>query len=252
MGNLPRGGQIKKLFTPNLNKVFWYFDYSQVEFRILAHLSKDPKMIEACNGDPHQMTADLCGVDRATAKTINFAFLYGAYPKKAQNIFLTQADTWKSVEECEELRERFFEGYKQLMPWLVARKKAIRTYGFAITPTGYMRRFPEVFDTDDKWEVMGYERKGVNLLGQGFGASIMKRAMISLYKEGYSMVSQVHDSAIGELDKGSDLCYHTNKIQQIAENAFKLRVPLVAEVKLLNSFDEGDTYICHNTQQKKA
>lgn len=242
MGNIPRGDVIKKLFVPDPGHVFWYFDYSQVEFRILAHLSQDPNMIEACKSDPHTKTAELCGVDRATAKTINFAFLYGAMAKKAQMIFLVQAGQWKSLEECEELRRRFFAGYSELMPYLERVKKVVRTYGFSATPTGYVRRFPEVFDAQNKWDVMSCERKGVNLLGQGFGASIMKRAMINLYDAGYTMVSQVHDSAIGMLKTTENLEEHKKNIELIAQSAYTLRVPLVAEVKFLNSFAEGDLY----------
>lgn len=177
-----------------------------------------------------------------THNTINFAFLYGAMAKKAQMIFLMQAGQWKSLEECNELRARFFAGYNQLMPYLEKVKKVVRTYGFSATPTGYVRRFPEVFDAQNKWDVMACERKGVNLLGQGFGASIMKRAMINLYQAGYTMVSQVHDSAIGMLDRNDDLEEHKKTIELIAQSAYTLRVPLVAEVKFLNSFAEGDIY----------
>jgi DNA polymerase-1 len=241
MGNIPKGPDIKRLFVPPPGKVFFYFDYSQVEFRVMAHLCKDQNMMEACWGDPHDITARLCGVSRNVAKTINFAFLYGAWPKKAQSIFLTQAGVWKSFEECQRLREAFFEAYPGLPTYLERVKMFVSSRGFSATETGLVRRFPEVF-SGGKMEQRSAERKGVNLLGQGLGASICKRAMLALDKAGYELVSQVHDSVVGVLDEGADLCYHKDRIEKIAESAYKLRVPLVTEVKFLKSFDEEDVF----------
>lgn len=241
MGNIPKGPDIKRLFVPPPGKVFFYFDYSQVEFRVMAHLCQDQQMMEACWGDPHAITASLCAVDRTVAKTINFAFLYGAYPKKAQSIFLTQAGVWKSLAECEALRDAFFEAYPGLPAYLDRVKRFVSSKGFSVTETGLIRRFPEVF-SGGKMDRRSAERKGVNLLGQGLGASICKRAMLSLHAAGYELVSQVHDSVIGVLDDGADLCYHKSRIEKIAESAYKLRVPLVTEVKFLKSFDESDEF----------
>lgn len=250
MGNIPKSGDVKALFVPpSPEHVFFYFDYSQVEFRIMAHLCRDKRMLEACHGDPHDATAKLCGVDRNSAKTLNFAFLYGAWPTKAQSIFLTQAGVWKSLQECTDLREAFFAAYPALPDYLQRVKRFVSSNGISLIETGYMRRFPEVF-SGGKGEVRSAERKGVNLLGQGLGASITKRAMLKLHGEKYRLVSQVHDAVLGTLEKSQDLRYHVSRIQEIAESAYQLRVPLKAEVKLLNSFDESDVYEIPNKEKK--
>lgn len=239
MQNLPRKfPEVKQFFVPDPGQVFAYFDYSQIELRVAAHLSQDPQMLKIYrdNGDIHQMTADALGITRQDAKQINFAMIYGA---SAYRLQMALPD--RMLSECAAFRAGFFKTYKCYARYLEEQEQLLRRRGYLVSIFGRIRRLPEMMTTaPDTRDYKHALKQGWNFSIQSAAASICKRTMIALHKANYRLVTQVHDSVVislglDELDKVKD-------IQHIAENIVKLSVPLVAETKLLNSLDEGDLY----------
>jgi DNA polymerase-1 len=246
--NLPRGyPQIKRFFVPDAGRIFCYFDYSQVELRIAAHLSNDPVMLRGFNEghDLHAATAkrifgsEITKEQRQVGKQINFATIYDASAYRLEALF----EGRYTVEECEAFRKGFFNLYCGYSRYLENTKQSLIRDGYTVSHFGRVRRLPELKEyPKNSKEFKHAIKQGLNFNIQSFAASICKRTMIALYNERYELVTQVHDSVIISLAIDSDLGYNIKRIQEIAENIVTLKVPLKAEVKLLNSFDEGDEY----------
>jgi len=241
MQNLPRDyPDVKRFFVPDDDEVFAYFDYSQIELRVAAHLSKDPQMIAAYtqeDGDIHQQTADAAGVERQKAKTINFAMIYGASAFRLRGEF---QDKFR-LDQCESFRQAFFKLYKGYGEYFKQQERLLQQRGFVVSLFGRVRRLPELKTEPENSKAFKHALKqGINFPIQSAAASICKRAMIALHKAGFKVVTQVHDSVVVAL-KTTEIG-KLNQIQEIAENVCTLAVPLKAEVKLLNSLDEEDTY----------
>lgn len=153
MQNLPRAGGIKKFFVPDSeDKVFAYFDYSQVELRIAAHLSQDKELVNAYTKglDLHSLTASgifgktvdrVSKEERQAAKTINFAMIYDA---KAYRLWQELGPLGYSLDDCEQMRKAFFEKYSGYKAFLKRVLKYVQEYGCVISETGRVRRLPDI------------------------------------------------------------------------------------------------------------
>lgn len=235
MQNLPRGREIKQFFIPDPGQVFVYFDYSQLELRLAAHLSQDPLLIQGYNEniDLHQMTADAIGTDRQVGKAVNFAMIYDASAYRLSSMIN------KSVEECQEIIAEFYNLYKGYKAYLAKQAKFMDLNSCVISETGRVRRLADLQNAPTFSKEWRHALKqGYNFPIQSLGASITKRAMIELHRRRFKIVTQVHDSVVitlpaKELDKSKE-------IQSIAENVYKVSVPLKAEIKLLTSLAESD------------
>lgn len=235
MQNLPRGSEIKRFFIPDPGHVFVYFDYSQLELRLAAHLSQDPLLIRAYNEglDLHEITAQAIGMDRQVGKATNFAMIYDASAYRLSSMIN------KSVDDCQLIINEFFNLYKGYKKYLNQQRRFIETNGLVVSETGRTRRLPEIHlqPTNSK-EWRHALKQGYNFPIQSLGASITKRAMIELMKRGVNLVTQVHDSVVvslpeNKLDKVAE-------IQHVAENIYPISVPLKADIKLLTSLSESD------------
>jgi len=236
MQNLPRGSEIKSFFVPDTDDdVFVYFDYSQLELRLAAHLSRDPLLIKAYNDnlDLHELTAQAIGADRQVGKTTNFAMIYDASAYRLASILN------KSVDESQEIINNFYSLYKGYKKYLQKQMQFMIVNGLVISEAGRIRRLPEVqtLPTHSK-EWKHAVKQGYNFPIQSLGASITKRAMIELHKRGFNIVTQVHDSVVIQLPK-TDL-HKVEEIQMVAETIYPLTVPLKVEIKLLTSLLESD------------
>ena len=236
MQNLPRGSEIKSFFVPDTDDdVFVYFDYSQLELRLAAHLSRDPLLIKAYNDnlDLHELTAQAIGADRQVGKTTNFAMIYDASAYRLASILN------KSVDESQEIINNFYSLYKGYKKYLQKQMQFMIVNGLVISEAGRIRRLPEVqtLPTYSK-EWKHAVKQGYNFPIQSLGASITKRAMIELHKRGFNIVTQVHDSVVIQLPK-TDL-HKVEEIQMVAETIYPLTVPLKVEIKLLTSLLESD------------
>lgn len=235
MQNLPRGSEIKRFFVPDPGHVFIYFDYSQLELRLAAHLSQDRLLIKAYNEglDLHQITADSLGEDRQLGKTVNFAMIYDASPYRLAQILE------RSPEECKRIIHNFYSLYSGYSNYLRRERLRMCQEGVVVSVCGRVRRLPELRLSEAYSKEWNHALKqGYNFPIQSLGASITKRAMLELDKRGYKLVTQVHDSVVVQVEAAD--VRHATYIQQIAEQIYPLSVPLKAETKLLTSLSESD------------
>jgi DNA polymerase-1 len=238
MQNLPKRSPIRGFFIPDPGCAFLYFDYSQLELRLAAHLSQDSTLLKAYQDglDLHQGTADQLGIDRDSAKNINFAMIYDA----SSYCLAGMLEERYSVDECEQFRQGFFQLYKGYARYLQEQKKLLLRRGALISETGRVRRLPEILSNPDGSRDFKHALKqGYNFPIQSLGASLTKRAMIRLHEKGYRTVTQVHDSVILQLPLDS-IFQHVKIVKEVAETIYPLSVPLIADVKILGSFLESE------------
>lgn len=235
-----RGREVRKAFVPrDENYILLAADYSQIELRIIAALSKEPKMIEAFkNGeDIHASTAskvfnvpleEVTREQRSNAKTVNFGIIYGV------SAFGLSNQTELNRTEAKELIDTYYETYPKLKSYMAEQVDFARENGYVQTVLG-RRRYLKDINSQNAVVRGGAERNAVNAPIQGSAADIIKIAMIHIFnklKEGNyktKMLLQVHDELVfdaykPELEKVKTL------IKTEMENAFKLEVPLVVDL----------------------
>ena len=232
------GKEIRKAFIPDDGCEFFSADYSQIELRIMAHLSGDPHMIEAFTKgkDIHAATAakiykekieDVTREQRSKAKTANFGIIYGI------SVFGLAERLNVERKEAKELIDGYFENYPHVKEYMDKSIEIARQQGYIETIFKRKRYLPDINSRNAV--VRGYaERNAINAPIQGSAADIIKVAMIRIYerfkKEGIKskMILQVHD----ELNF-SVLPEEREKVQQIVisemEGAYKMLVPLAAD-----------------------
>jgi DNA polymerase-1 len=234
-----RGGEIRRCFVPAAGCVFVAADYSQIELRVLAHLSDDAAFIDAFarSGDIHKETAALIfDVDveavtadmRARAKTINFATIYGQGPfALARQLDITQ-------DEAKDFIARYFERLAGVRAFLDASIVRARERGYAETLFGRRRYIPELKDKNFNVRSFG-ERNAMNSPIQGSAADLIKIAMVNLDAAlgeadlGAAMLLQVHDELVleapaAQADQVAEI------VQREMSEAATLKVPLVVDV----------------------
>ena len=232
------GKEIRKAFIPDDGCEFFSADYSQIELRIMAHLSEDENMIEAFREeqDIHAATAakiykinieDVSREQRSKAKTANFGIIYGI------SVFGLAERLNVDRKEAKELIDGYFENYPKVKSYMEESIRSARDKGYIETIFKRKRYLPDINSRNAV--VRGYaERNAINAPIQGSAADIIKVAMVRIYKrfmdEGIKskMILQVHD----ELNF-SVLREEKEKVQQIVisemEAAYKMKVPLLAD-----------------------
>ncbi|WP_300790602.1 DNA polymerase, partial [uncultured Bacteroides sp.] len=232
------GKEIRKAFIPDDGCEFFSADYSQIELRIMAHLSEDKNMIEAFREeqDIHAATAakiykinidEVSREQRSKAKTANFGIIYGI------SVFGLAERLNVDRKEAKELIDGYFENYPKVKAYMDESIRSARDKGYIETIFKRKRYLPDINSRNAV--VRGYaERNAINAPIQGSAADIIKVAMIRIYKrfmdEGIKskMILQVHD----ELNF-SVLREEKEKVQQIVisemEAAYKMKVPLLAD-----------------------
>jgi DNA polymerase-1 len=214
-------------------------DYSQIELRLLAHLSNDPAFVRAfrAGGDIHRQTAsiifevpldEVTAEMRARAKTINFATIYGQGPRAlSQQLRIEFAEAKRFIEE-------YFERFAGIRAYLDSMVAFAKEHGYVQTIFGRRRYIPELKDRNFNIRQFG-ERTATNSPIQGSAADLIKIAMIRIHellaKRGGEarMVHQVHDELVFELPM-SELESITTLVKHEMENAAQLSVPLVVEL----------------------
>ncbi len=235
----PRGEAIRRGFVPGPGCRFVVADYSQIELRLMAHLSEDPAFIQAFRegGDIHRQTAALIfGVSpdqvtpemRARAKTINFGTIYGQGP------FALSRMLGISQEEARAFIARYFERFAGVRAYLDLQVKLAREHGYVETLFGRRRYIPEI--NDKNWNLRAFaERTAQNTPLQGSAADLIKIAMIrvhrALQEEGLAarLLLQVHDELVLEAPV-AEVERVTSLVREHMEGAAVLKVPLVVEV----------------------
>ena len=253
--NKELGPMIRSIFVPEKDCTWGCFDYSQQEPRVLVHfaaltqggLKGADKVIESYkteDPDFHQAVADMAGIDRSSAKTINLGMMYGmGKGKLASQLGL-------NPDEAEDLFAKFHGNVpfvKQLMQ--EATKKA-DSVGYLRTLLGRKYRFdlwePRAFGIHKSLSLADAEReygkdlkrawtyKALNRLIQGSSADMTKKAMVDLYKEGIVSHIQVHD----ELNVSIESEEQAIKIRKMMEETVELKVPLKVDMEIGPSWGE--------------
>lgn len=242
------GRQIRKVFVPEDGYVYVDADYSQIELRILAHMSGDEKLIEAYNRDMdiHRITAsqvfhipldEVTGQMRRNAKAVNFGIVYGI------SSFGLSQDLSISRKEASEYIERYFETYPGIKEYLDGLVVFAKKNGYARTMFGRRRPIPEIASSNFMQRSFG-ERIAMNSPIQGSAADIIKLAMINVYnvlkekKMKSRLILQVHDELLIEAYKDE-----VDEVKQILKdemvNAVALRVPLEVDMHVGNNWFEA-------------
>ena len=233
------GKEIRRAFTADNDQcVFFSADYSQIELRIMAHLSEDPNMIEAFNSgaDIHAATAAkiynvplemVTGDMRRKAKTANFGIIYGI------SVFGLSERLNIPRGEAKELIDGYFKTYSRIKAYMDECIHLAKEKGYVETIFKRKRYLPDI--NSGNAIVRGYaERNAINAPIQGSAADIIKIAMIRIYKRfeeeklRSKMVLQVHDELNFNVYKEEKEQVKKIVLEEM-EGACKLRVPLIAD-----------------------
>lgn len=229
------GRRIRKVFIPRDGYVFLDADYSQIELRILAHLSRDEKLIQAyhTNEDIHRITAsqvfhipfeEVTPEIRRNAKAVNFGIIYGI------SSFGLSQDLSISKKEAAQYIERYFETYPSIKQYLDNLVKDAKEKGYAVTMYGRRRPVPELSSSNFMQRSFG-ERIAMNSPIQGSAADIIKIAMVRVnhaLKERNlksRLILQVHDELLIET-ANEELEIVREILSNEMHNAARLLVPL--------------------------
>jgi DNA polymerase I len=237
------GREVRRAFVAPKGKVLLAVDYSQIELRVLAHISQDATLLNAFaeGQDIHSATAAVIhGVSldevtyeqRSFAKTINFGLLYG------MGAFRLARDSDLTLAEADAFIKTYFERMPGVGKYIDDTKRQATNDGYVETLFGRRRSFPNLQRGQyaNKQAIQGEQRAAVNMPIQGTAADIMKRAMIDLYVElGQSkldalMILQVHDEIVlevpeNELDETRDL------VVRVLEDAYQMDAVLKANAE---------------------
>jgi len=244
-----RGQQVRKAFIPrDENHVLMAADYSQIELRIIAAISKDEGMLSAFNNNEDIHTATAAKVfhvplekvtrqQRSNAKTVNFGIVYGV------SAFGLSQQTDLNRTEAKELIETYYATYPQLRAYIQDQIDFARDHGYVTTVLG-RRRYLRDINSQNAIVRGAAERNAVNAPIQGSAADIIKLAMIAiqkrLSKENWKakMLLQVHDELVFDVPK-SEVESLKYMVKTEMENAFKLEVPLIVDIGIGNNWLEA-------------
>ena len=242
------GRQIRKIFIPKEDSVFMDADYSQIELRILAHMSEDEKLIEAYRSakDIHRITAsqvfhtpfdEVTDLQRRNAKAVNFGIVYGI-----SSFGLSQGLSISRAEAAEYI-ERYFETYPGVKTFLDKLVSEAKATGYSVSMFGRRRPIPELASSNYMQRQFG-ERVAMNAPIQGTAADIMKIAMVNVWRAIHAaglksrMILQVHDEVVIETVK--------DEVEQVKtiltdsmQNAAQLSVALDIDLHTGNDWYEA-------------
>ena len=237
-----RGRQVRKAFVPRgEDYVLMAADYSQIELRIIAALSKDESMMEsfANNEDIHTATAakvfgveqeEVTRTQRSNAKAVNFGIIYG------QGAFTLAEQQGITRKEAKALIDNYYKTYPDLKAYMSNQVDFARDHGYVET-ISHRRRYLKNINSQNAIVRAGDERNAVNAPIQGSAADIIKIAMINIFKilntQGYrsKMLLQVHDELVFDVYKEEEERLKNMVIQEM-ERAFSIGVPLKVEADI--------------------
>lgn len=246
---LEAGRLIRKAFVAAENNILLSSDYSQIELRVLAHMSKDEHLIDAFNhgADIHSSTAmrvfnidkpeNVTPNDRRNAKAVNFGISYGETEYGlAKRLSI-------SNKEAAEMIQAYFERYPGVANYIAETKREAKDKGYVSTMFNRRRKLPEINNRNFMVR-QGAERQAINAPIQGSAGDILKIAMINLdaaLSEGKfkaKLLLQVHDEIILEVPK-EELTAVQTLVKQTMESAVELNVPLIADENTGDSWYEA-------------
>ncbi|MBT3585918.1 MAG: DNA polymerase I [Halobacteriovoraceae bacterium] len=241
------GRLVRKAFMANPGQILLAADYSQVELRILAHMSGDETMVNAFNQgqDIHAQTAseimgiaieDVTSNERSKAKAVNFGLMYG------QSSFGLAKTLKISRKDAKEYITRYFERFSGVKAFLDSLKEEAEAKGYCETSYGRKRFLPEIYSKNRTVKAMA-ERVAVNSPIQGTAADIIKLAMVRIdgqmkeKKLKSNMLLQVHDELIFEVPE-SELSSMKKLVREGMEGVVSFKVPLKVDMGIgVNWYD---------------
>jgi len=228
------GKKIRKAFIPSSgNRMLLTADYSQIELRILAHLSGDENLLKAFNGDRdiHRFTAskiydidedDVTDEMRSHAKTINFGIVYG------MGAFKLSKGLGINIDEAKKFIDNYFDRYAGVKIYLEDKLRDARKRKYVSTIMQRRRYIPEIVSENARIRSFA-ERIAINAPIQGSAADIIKMAMIRIFSKTdrmkSKMVLQVHDELVFDAEK-NELSELAGIVKDAMENVVRLKVPV--------------------------
>lgn len=245
----PEGRKIREAFIAKPDFSILSADYSQIELRILAHLSKDSGLIQAFkdNKDIHTITASeifntkiekITSEQRRYAKIINFGLIYGMGAfGLAKNLNITRGDAQNYIQE-------YFNKYPTVLQYMEESKQFAREHGYVETYFGRRLWLPEI-NSSNALRKAGAERAAINAPMQGTAADLIKLAMIEVQQWIHAnsnlkgqMIMQVHDELVFEVPN-TEVDIFIKEIPQIMQNVAKLDIPLTVEINAGKNWEEA-------------
>ncbi len=242
------GAQIRNMFVAAPGMCLVDADYSQIELRLLAHISGDETMRAAfaCGEDFHAVTASnvfnvplekVTPMLRSRAKAVNFGIVYGI------SAFSLAQDIEVSNGEAKAYMDAYLEKYHGVRDYMQSAVERAREDGYAVTLYGRRREMPELKSSNHNVRAFG-ERVALNMPVQGTAADVIKLAMVAVHKrlaaEGLQarLILQVHDELIAECPQAEAERVRAILIEEM-ENAAHLSVPLTVEAHIGQSWAEA-------------
>ena len=243
----PLGREIRRAFIADPGNVLISADYSQIEFRVLAHLSEEPALVDAFREgiDFHERTAvKIFGADssrdkhdlRSIAKMVNYALLYG------KGAFTLAKDIGVTQQAAQEFIDAYFAGFPRVRAFIDRTLDEARATGVVKTMYGRRRLVPELNSRDFQRRAAS-EREAVNMPIQGSAADIMKRAMIDVHAAllphpEARMILTVHDELVFEVPKARAEEF-SEMVRDRMQSAAVMNVPLTVDVGVGENWKEA-------------
>jgi DNA polymerase-1 len=243
-----QGARIRGAFIANKGNVIIAADYSQIELRIMAHISQDENLLEAFNNnvDVHSATASMMfnvPLDEVTkdhrrnAKAINFGLIYG------MSAFGLAKQIDVSRTEAKAYIDAYFENYPSVLSYMDNTKEIAKAQGYVETVMGRRLYLPQI-NAKNKMLQQHALRTAINAPMQGSSADIIKKAMLDVYQwigddnPDIKMIMQVHDELVFEV-KASKADEFAHKIQTLMSDTYPLDIPLVVDVGIGDSWQQA-------------
>ena len=243
-----QGAQIRSAFIANEGSVILAADYSQIELRIMAHISEDKNLIKAFNNneDVHRSTASqvfdteiskVTKDQRRKAKAINFGLIYG------MSAFGLAKQIDVSRTEAKQYIDGYFENYPGVLQFMNETKEMAKSQGYVETVLGRRLYLPQI-NSKNKMLQQHALRTAINAPMQGSSADIIKKAMLDIQawidRENHEikMFMQVHDELVFELEAEKANEY-ANSIKLMMSNALKLHIPLEVDIGIGSNWQEA-------------
>lgn len=251
---VPRDLFVRSIFGVPEGSTFVEADFSQIELRVVAFLSRDPRMLSIyqTGQDIHTITAaSTLGIplskvtkdDRKKAKAVNFGFVYGMGAKKFVHTAFTKYDLRFSEEEALAIRRAFFTEYSQLLKWHAKQRRLANKYKRVVSPLGRIRHLTDIESASQGVRAEA-ERQAINSPVQSFASDLTQLSMILINRkfrrlgiEGY-VIGTVHDSLLFEI-KDEEVARALPIIKDTMENLplkrlfdVEVDVPIIADLSV--------------------
>lgn len=257
---VPRDQFIRSIIGAEEGWLFVQADYSQIELRIAAMISRERRMLRqyANREDIHmiracrmtgKIVADVTKEERKKAKAVNFGYIYGMGAKKFRTYAFDNYGISISAEEAEHDRDLFFEDYPGLRPWHERQRRLAQRYHRVVSPLGRVRHLPDILSQEKDVRAEA-ERQAINAPVQGMASDLMLFSLVRLHSmmehDQARIVGSVHDSILFAIREEYvydwvPIIKETMEDMDEVERTFgcEITVPIVADIEVGHHWGEG-------------